>query len=194
MSVFGTAVCSLISIGLLFQKPQSAKTVIVLSNQGSLTEEHRRILEKWHTNLTRSGTVSNFRTSTLQIRAVAVLSGLAAALGAFHVGAWNFSFPSEIDRSIWRITSVISCVIGPFYCAIAMYSLLRPVFKTLASRPIFSASGTTDFSPRFISNMKIALAFYVVLRALLIVEMVRFLVYIPPDAYITIWADSLPHV
>lgn len=41
--------------------------------------------------------------------------------------------------------------------------------------------------------MKIAVALYVVLRALLIVEMIRFLFYIPPDAYFTVWADSLPH-
>jgi hypothetical protein len=33
---------------------------------------------------------------------------LSVALGAIHIAGWNLAFPSQVDRSLWRICAIAS--------------------------------------------------------------------------------------
>ncbi|KAJ5592956.1 hypothetical protein N7537_009860 [Penicillium hordei] len=36
------------------------------------------------------------------------------ALGAIHCVAWNFEFPTAVERLLWRLSSVVTAVALPF--------------------------------------------------------------------------------
>lgn len=103
-----------------------------------------------------------------------VLGGLL--FGAIHFLAWNFHFPSPIERTLWRIASFAMTLLLPFWDVLMV--LLRlgpgsPVQKLL--------SWTTA-------------VIYTTARLFIMVEIFRSLLYLPTGAYVTTsWPSSLPH-
>ena len=104
--------------------------------------------------------------------------------GAIHLAAWNFMFPTSIERMIWRITSIF-CTSGFFVlmsCAIIL-SVLED-FEILT----FSTGG-------FIAVLSMLFSFgYILARLFMIVETFRTLFFLPPSAYIATWASNVPHI
>lgn len=100
--------------------------------------------------------------------------------GAIHIAAWNLYFPTSIEQTLWRMSSVMSTVLLP-----TMYLLL------LLNEYIIPAGIPTIF----IKVWDILFgSLYVLARAFLLVEIFRTLFYLPEDAYVTTWASNFPHV
>jgi hypothetical protein len=100
--------------------------------------------------------------------------------GALHIAAWNLSFPTWIEQTLWRAASIMSTV------------LLPVMYVPLLVNEFFHRGRV---SPRFIKIWDLVFgSLYVVARAFLLVEIFRTLFYLPEDAYLTTWAASLPHV
>lgn len=51
------------------------------------------------------------------------------AFGATHSVAWNFEFPTAVERLLWRLSSVVTAVALPFAYLISDPIWLK-VFKT----------------------------------------------------------------
>jgi hypothetical protein len=103
--------------------------------------------------------------------------------GAIHLAVWNFMFPTSIERTIWRIASILCtsglCVL--YGCDIILSAL--------------------DNSERFtfLSNVYVVISIlfflgYILARLFMIVETFRTLFFLPPSAYIATWASNVPHI
>ncbi|KAK4162982.1 hypothetical protein QBC43DRAFT_370969 [Cladorrhinum sp. PSN259] len=103
----------------------------------------------------------------------------AAVFGAVHLGAWNFPFPSSADQLIWKTAAIHTVAYGPL---ILMLFIVTENF------------GGSDPLDKAINLVGIALSWvYVVARVAILVEVVRSLFYLPPEAYIATWTSNLPH-
>ncbi|KFY83581.1 hypothetical protein V498_07958 [Pseudogymnoascus sp. VKM F-4517 (FW-2822)] len=113
---------------------------------------------------------------------IAFLFG-ALFFGAPHILAWNFSFPTPVERIIWRTTSLYCSLIG-----IIMFPIpaLPVVLDTLLGE-----SDRRDSIGQGILFLAMV-GIYVLARLFMIVEMFRTLLFLPPDAYIATWTASVP--
>ena len=102
------------------------------------------------------------------------LAGSGFLLGAVHLAAWNFDFPTEIERTLWRTNSLV-VMIAPLVFSV-IYLALRSQPKL--QRGIFITVSTV----------------YFLSRVLLLVESVRSLYFLPPDAFTATWTGNALHV
>ncbi|KUJ18871.1 uncharacterized protein LY89DRAFT_780856 [Mollisia scopiformis] len=112
--------------------------------------------------------------------------------GVLHVLAWNFHFPSEIERNLWRASSVIcTCLPVLFLCITYLFS--RALEVELGARIL----GRIEDIIRAELATSIAFVFFVVYslaRLYILIEIFRTLCFLPVDAYTATWAASIPHV
>lgn len=100
--------------------------------------------------------------------------------GGIHCAAWNYDFPTPVERLLWRIASVWTATILPVF-----YSLLLADihFRYLS------------FLQRILPALEFILAFaYFVARLYLLVEVFRSLFFLPPSAFVNTWTSHIPHV
>lgn len=121
-------------------------------------------------------------------------AGGALIFGIPHLFAWNFAFPTDTEKLLWRIAA--SATVGlPVVGAIAD-SLISLIYKQRARRA--SRERPEEFQTRFLNNIAIVIWLfalpYLVARIYIIVEVFRSLCFLPPDAFVTTWASSVPHV
>jgi hypothetical protein len=99
----------------------------------------------------------------------------ATVFGGIHVAAWNFVFPSRVELIFWRCTSVFSAAFGL----------------------VVIVAGLLQASSRFADTLRlisVVTVLYIICRLFLLVEILRTLCFLPPDAYISTWTSSIPHV
>lgn len=100
--------------------------------------------------------------------------------GSIHIAGWNLSFPTPIERELWRIASLIMTCLLPvtflpfilliFYNHPWLYDTINQVW-------------TFTFG-----------AIYFIARLFLLVETFRALGFLPPDAFVDTWVSSIPNV
>jgi hypothetical protein len=101
--------------------------------------------------------------------------------GAIHIAAWNLSFPTLIEQTLWRTASIMTTTLpGVMYLCLLLQQFFLPPF----SLPLNLIKIWNIFFG----------ALYVIARAFLLVEIFRTLFYLLEDAYVTTWAASVPHV
>ncbi|KAL6814652.1 hypothetical protein V8C40DRAFT_107654 [Trichoderma camerunense] len=105
----------------------------------------------------------------------------AAVFGGIHVAAWNFAFPSAVELTLWRCTSVYTAA-APL-CTIVLIS----IYNELNLNEIFGESLSTIL---FVAST----SFYVLARLFIVVEMFRTLCFLPPGSYVSAWTSGIPHV
>ncbi len=98
--------------------------------------------------------------------------------GAIHVAGWHFVFPTLVEQTLWRISSIlVTCVLPAGIVILAMLSNVvvsgTRVERVLVATPI---------------------VIYIVARLYLLVEIFRTLVFLPPDAFINTWVANIPSV
>ena len=100
--------------------------------------------------------------------------------GAIYIAAWNLSFPTPIEQTLWRVKSIISTVLLPImYIPLAVNEYII----------------RGDVPHMLIKIWDIIFgSLYVLARAFLLVEIFRTLFYLPEDAYVTTWSSNFPHV
>lgn len=107
-------------------------------------------------------------------------------VGAIHVTAWNFAFPTSTERMIWRVTSIYCTSSGFFVLIIGLCA------DILEDQEVLTSSNLGLFVTL---TFQLICVGYVVARLFMIVETFRALFFLPPSAYITTWASSnVPHV
>ena len=107
-------------------------------------------------------------------------SGIAVGgviFGAIHVAAWNFDFPTPIERTLWHIASVLST------------ALLLAMYLSLLINEYF-----VRIPQLLIKIWNICFGgLYLVARLFFLAEILRALFYLLPDTFVTTWATSVPH-
>lgn len=107
----------------------------------------------------------------------------ALPFGAVHVAAWNASFPTVADLWLWRISSLISMVI--LLSSAGIMVLATTLCKEKFPDPVINVLVTVIYS---------FAALYTLARVILIVEMVRCMLFLPPEAFVTTWTANIPHL
>lgn len=91
--------------------------------------------------------------------------------GAIHVAAWNLSFPTAIEQTLWRTASILSTALLPImYLPLLVNKYIIPGHVPLMLIRVWDIT----FG-----------GLYVIARALLLVEIFRTLFYLPKVAYVT---------
>ncbi|KAF9008041.1 hypothetical protein BDQ17DRAFT_1455805, partial [Cyathus striatus] len=104
---------------------------------------------------------------------------IAALFGLVHCIAWNYNFPSTMERDLWRISAV---GVGVFLSLFALAGFIILFFR---------------ISDEFLTFLFafIILPAYIVCRYFLLVEALISLRDLPSSALLTIeWSSFLPHV
>ncbi|KZP12340.1 hypothetical protein FIBSPDRAFT_836385 [Athelia psychrophila] len=112
----------------------------------------------------------------------AIAMAVGAIFGAVHCTAWSFAFPSQAEKLLWRISAVITTAIPLFYVVfVILYTVAAHHIKRLVDSVIILSA--------------VALPFYLVARAVLLVLTFTTLRDLPPAAYESIhWMSFIPHV
>lgn len=102
----------------------------------------------------------------------------AVILGACHCAAWNFDFPTPIERTLWRIAAVSITSIMPLYYFF-WWALVHLEYKAFVTGGIIWTWVTYTI--------------YTVLRLYLLATAFRELWFLPPEAFVATWSVSFPH-
>lgn len=100
----------------------------------------------------------------------------AVVFGACHCIAWNFHFPTPIEQTLWRATSVFTAAIMPLFY-LGWYGLA--VLHLTGKATVILAS--------------ITYTLYITCRIYILAEVFRSLFDLPPDAFVATWSSVVPH-
>ncbi|KAE8167701.1 hypothetical protein BDV40DRAFT_252547 [Aspergillus tamarii] len=105
----------------------------------------------------------------------------ALVFGCVHLFAWNFPFPTDVEKLIWRIASFLTALLPT---ALNMIWLManRGERATDITRPWYLTLALTGIS------------IIVLCRIFILVEVFRSLYFLSPDAFSSTWALNVPHV
>jgi hypothetical protein len=101
-----------------------------------------------------------------------------------HFVAWNFEFPIPIEKSLWRIASLVTTVLP---CAVAL--LVQAVLKILECFVRSKRMERGVMPVIFIVFLDVLFAPYVVARLFIIVECFRALGFLDPDVFRNTWSS-----
>jgi hypothetical protein len=103
-----------------------------------------------------------------------------AILGACHCIAWNFDFPTPIERTFWRVAIIVIISIMPLYYLLCVgYHFLEKGFD------FHSSAGDIPLG-------WLAFTLFGLARLYLLGAAFRDLFFLPPEAFVTTWAASFP--
>ena len=198
--------------GLLqFRKPKSVGNVVVLKH---LTPDDPQVIEvsdiicgkpdKVDENASRP--VKDLRVMKLTGPDTRVTTGIksdsagmailiiSGCFGAIHLAAWNFAFPSEVEKWLWRSASIMASsgllvgILG-LGATVVFYTILEAISKKFDDSTSFADGFTMLVGGAGALIWSLA---YLLARLLLIVEMFRGLFYLPPQAFQSTWTTNLP--
>jgi hypothetical protein len=105
---------------------------------------------------------------------------------AFHLGAWNWEFPSSIVRTLWRSFALAATGTGP-----ATIFLISLYLVTITIAPKF---GLFRFEPIMMALLVLLAVTYIISRLALIVLIFYCFSSMPAGVYETVdWTKFLPH-
>ncbi|KAH8784742.1 hypothetical protein BGZ57DRAFT_940473 [Hyaloscypha finlandica] len=195
LAVIAFAACAVVIYGLHWSKPKSVgATTTIIQYEGPVPQEILQLIKGRHTYMrdlliaddsTKLRHGSPIRNDAIEIYTdneagfwiyLAMILG-AMLFGGIHAGAWNFEFPTRAELLLWRCASVWTAVCGPI---LIMLGILFGYFEKTKGL--------------FVIALPILTFLYVIARLALLVEIVRTLFFLPPDAFVSTWASNIPHV
>lgn len=221
-------ISAIITNGLLYKKPQDVEATrrILASRRPQSSEELRAIAFEgpgyffYHSENARTGIPNNsihklsdsdpFSPGLQQnfgLKALMKIIALGGGVfGDIHCIAWNFTFPTSEEQTIWRIMSLISIAVivflgitNAFPVFLKMFSESYLPFRWLGIDPLTQ--------PTFVRKLYILVAryfiivedygylsWYILARLYLTVEMFRALAFAPPGTFIETFTASIPTV
>lgn len=189
---------SLLVFFIWWEKPTDVQVPIVLKTGNKTDEALRQLFGE--SNLKWDGFSHGYRSrDIIQLQRVyndsdlpsttttgAIINGIAAATvsyGALHCAAWNFSFPTTTERTLWRVCSVITTFALPVGLGTVAWTKIKYPNLTHKAR----------YLVRCVSWASTAL--YVISRSFLLFESLFGLRSLPAAAYEDVqWTNFLPHV
>ncbi|OQD91633.1 hypothetical protein PENSOL_c051G08202 [Penicillium solitum] len=185
------AICSSITYIMLIDKPQdvrtsctikavrhpSAEDLICMANAGSVGNVFKSNV--WIPN------DAMHRDAVRKVPGYMISLVYFFAFGATHCIAWNFEFPTAVERLLWRLSSVVTAVALPI--------------AYLISDPFWLKVFKLETQPRILelvegSLLILTVVVFILARLFITVEVFRSLAFLPPGAFIGTWTANIPHV
>lgn len=107
------------------------------------------------------------------------VTAILVVFGGLHLLAWNYEFPTHVERILWRASAIVTLATMP------LLFITRLINNHLKFDPHQNVS--YGFS-------LIAVSLFVAARAFILVEIIRSLAFQPPETFRTTWAANFPHV
>ena len=105
---------------------------------------------------------------------------------AFHIGAWNWEFPSPISRTLWRAFAVTATGAGPFSVLLIIF-YPTPIVLWIYKSRLF-------WGNLFIGILILIGVIYIISRLALLVLIFYCFSSMPVGVYETVdWTKFLPH-
>ena len=164
VTTFAYILCSFFSYFFWWSKPRDLRRPIVLK----LREPHfppqvRRPNQSFDINM--------------KIFAIGLFS-FATAVGAIHLVAWNFSFPTLVELWIWRSASIVTTTLPLIILSVYLVQGLLPEkYMTDVLWFGFPLGGL-----------------YILVRLTLLAQSLACLRSLPKGVYAPVWADVWPHL
>lgn len=108
--------------------------------------------------------------------------------GGLHLIAWNFIFPTVVERTLWRISSLVTMLGLMFYFIVAV------IWQTDILKRRFQGKYKRIHFGLFTAFLWLCMLSLVLARLFVIVEAFRSLYYLPQDAYFATWAANAPYI
>ena len=109
--------------------------------------------------------------------------------GGLHCLAWNFQFPTSGEVLGWRICSIATACI-PIVCF--LLAILWAVMNWVPDDGGDTRRVRATWAFKWFNALFLLLP-YILARLLLIVESVRSIFFLPPEAYVDTWTGLFPH-
>lgn len=188
------AACAFVTYTLLLNHPQDVTTSIYIDASRLSTVDDMRIIANlsptyyWFVSNRLPSLPNNtiHRGKSGAFFHIGLGTG-AAVFGGAHLVAWNFVFPTALERILWRTSSLIT-MLSPLVVLVVTWqgNVLTHLFR---GRSV--AISRDRWLRAFVGlNMLIL----VLARLFIIVEAFRSLYYLPQDAYFATWAANAPYI
>lgn len=189
--------CAFITYVLLLDHPQDVNTSIYIDASRLPTADDMRMIFERSPNVfhtTRLPCIPDFsihlqsdRPSAVPLFSFSILLG-AAIFGGLHLMAWNFIFPTVVERTLWRISSLVTMLGLMFYFIVAL------IWQTDTLKRRFQGKYKRIHFGLFTAFLWLCMLSLVLARLFVIVEAFRSLYYLPQDAYFATWAANAPYI
>jgi hypothetical protein len=195
LAVLAFSLCSFTAYVCHWSKPQDVKIATILPIQGPLP---KKLLDVLNSKITRpvlpdlvgfesqpkltdpipndalSDQLEDNNASDIFFT-VLIIAGTVFA--SVHCIAWNFHFPTPIERTLWRCACIISTSMPLVWCIVMMIiGNLKHLRTPIAGLYALLLIG------------------YFVTRLFLMVEIFRSFCFLPPEAFIATWSAGIPHI
>lgn len=118
---------------------------------------------------------------------------VSVPLGAIHLAAWNFHFPTTADAWLWRAASSYTTLIGPVWVFGKMI-VEYLVYGEFAFDTNCMALDADELK-FWLYGPGLGIILYFIGRCVLLVEMARCLFFLEPQAFETVsWTLNVPHI
>ncbi|KAG9238995.1 hypothetical protein BJ875DRAFT_276092 [Amylocarpus encephaloides] len=181
VAVLAFACIAMVLYFLNWEKPQGVKSAIILLSYDEQLPDHiHRLLERegdQGINRPISNIMSGEPSRALDTWLFLLSS---TAFGGIHLIAWNFVFPTSIEQTLWRVTSIYLTVSFPLSWG--------------GGWALSEIPDNSLYDWIFVLIFGVPPVLYGLGRMFIIVEMFRCLLFLPPEAYIATMAANIPHV
>lgn len=179
ITTLSLAICTFVIYVLLWNKPKDIATPIHVS-AARYPEAHELsdlALSSIIHNDSSTPAFSRYRTlSSSQTSAIYIAPLLGLVFGCLHCIVWNFVYPTVIEQRLWQASSL---------AIITSSALLYLVYSLMAE----------DLPPKlYFVIMGFIVMLYTTARCFILIESIRSLAYLPPDAFFATWASNMPAI
>ena len=209
VAVAASGVCSIISYALLYPKPKDATTTIVSRTyeEEKTPHEFMEYIARYHKQQVPLDSGSSLDPQDLKIvspppgfwtgsepeeKEVPVWFSIVVLItmlfGGIHLTGWNLRFPTNVDKWLWRSSAIITTALPLVGIVMIPGQVKRS--KRKSAKLILRTCRYFAAAVLWLGGLC-----YAASRIILIVEMIRTLFYLPPDAYLTpSWSNGIPHI
>ncbi|KAJ5374667.1 hypothetical protein N7517_006673 [Penicillium concentricum] len=196
------AICSTITYLLLFNKPKdvqtshtikaakrpSAEDLILIANAGPSGFAFARA-SIWIPNNILSRDTTHREDGNFMM----YLASSAAMIifGGIHCIAWNFKFPTEVEKLCWHISTIITAVTVPLLWALNQTrgKVIELIVMSDTDRSLLAKVASVIQKASWLIVLVFSSA-----RLFITVEAFRSLAFLPPGAFLGTWSAGIPHV
>lgn len=172
----------MVSYAVLFKKPRAVNSTVILPDLKLGACPSAAKIVKDNGPLLKSAGIAKWKSDTWIPTTL-----LSVVLGAIHIADWNLAFPSQADRWLWRSCAIASAASPLLWMGLSL-PLLAMTLTNFSDSAIMAGVWATWV------QQAIIVVVYVISRTLLMALMVRSLFFLPPEAFTTTWATSIPHL